>query len=497
LVLGLATLTVAPAPASSAGLSLSTLAAGQTATFADHTQMTTSLGDVAGAGTAALRPTWSATATATRVWIVPAYWNTPPGAAYRANLTAMAAQAAQFYDEESLGRTHLTLVGVRPNIKIAHYSSCRTTKAQEAARASVGPRYRPGDVIVTAVPPKSDCQFGGHTLGNDVWLAEWATPGPLAHELGHVLFDFGHDGRLDCTTGTTFVTFGQTCTSDEYGNPYSVMGAVAPLTRPVDGRTVIGGLSATDLAASRLRPLRLNQLVASSEILRLSARAATTGPTSLVVPWYHDTAYGVVSLWLEYRVAQGADFWIDSVKDNAGLATPGSGVLVTTGATPYTNPSGTDYGGGLLNMHPETLNGGGGYSPAMRAGDTFTTPNGAVTVTVLDASAEHATVRIDRNIPDTGQPLMDLYHPRAHRVTHGYRVQLSWDAEDDVALRSTTVTVDRRLPVTFYNRSPLFVGAASSGSLRIRLSRGTHRVSVTAHDYAGNARTATRTLTLR
>ena len=66
-----------------------------------------------------------------------------------------------------------------------------------------------------------------------------------------------------------------------------------------------------------------------------------------------------------------------------------------------TNPSTGFAGGGLLDLHPESAASGGCYRLGLRAGESFTTPNGHVTLTVLETTPEYATMKVPRNVAET------------------------------------------------------------------------------------------------
>jgi hypothetical protein len=281
--------------------------------------------------------------------------------------------------------------------------------------------------------------------------------------------------------------------SEEYGNPYTVMGVSAPYTSPLNGRPVVGGLSATDLVFGGLRASSNARLLAKTATVRLYARASVVGPTSYTVPWFFNATYENVALSLEYRVASGADFWIDSNVDGLGLGNPGSGVLVNTAPSPYAkNPSSSFVGGGLLDLHPGAELAGGGYRPGLGAGESFSTPNGAVTVTVLETNSQYATVRIQRNVADTSKPYVRIFAPEVERVGSSSYASINWNAHDNVAIRTARIQLDQRAPVLRSTGSPLWVSPATDGFVRFRLARGWHKVVITVDDFAGNRRAVTK-----
>ena len=71
------------------------------------------------------------------------------------------------------------------------------------------------DRAAIITPPVSSCPFGGEANPTEVLLNGLLFPALSVHELGHTL-ELGHASTWDCGGGS--------CTVDEYGSEFSVMG---------------------------------------------------------------------------------------------------------------------------------------------------------------------------------------------------------------------------------------------------------------------------------
>jgi hypothetical protein len=105
------------------------------------------------------------------------------------------------------------------------YSTWAT--AANAAASAAGVDLSAYDNVVYAFPSASSCSWAGlaNMPGRSSWLngSMAMSLDTMAHELGH---NFGthHASELDCTQNGARVSLSPTCTTGEYGDPFSVMG---------------------------------------------------------------------------------------------------------------------------------------------------------------------------------------------------------------------------------------------------------------------------------
>jgi hypothetical protein len=93
------------------------------------------------------------------------------------------------------------------------------------------------DNVVFVMPQTPSCRWAGlgYMPGTRTWVNGTLDTGAFAHELGHN-FGLDHAGTLACKdAGGAPVAMSGTCTKDEYGDPFDVMGDAFAATR--DGNT--------------------------------------------------------------------------------------------------------------------------------------------------------------------------------------------------------------------------------------------------------------------
>jgi hypothetical protein len=435
-----------------------------------------------------------------RVWVVPTYFTTPPTAHDRAALLQAVLDAKAFYADESLGRFRLAVPALRPNLKVVRGKGCDVSRATDAASKSLRKVMRQGDVVVTWTQSVA-CPYAGVGGGDAVWVQS-QDDGVLVHELGHAIFGFGHDGRVDCKAAGAYVTASRTCTYDEYGNPYSVMG----------WGNIDAGLPAAELLSSGMRSQNQLLLATATGRYSLHRRASSSGTISLVVPWRGDLYYGLERLDLEYRSPVGRDKWISDPNQGFG-ARGGNGVLVyTEHSNKWTDGKAVGTFGlascscGLLNMHPAPRNDpdDGSYTPSLQTGESWTSPDKALTITVVTMTQDVAQVDITRAV-DTQKPFpFQIYFSEQRSKGALRRVSLEWNTAraywgyssgDDWGIKSYLVRIDGTGARSLV-RGPHAISDADS-SLDVSLKPGVHRIVVTASDDAGNIRTVARSITVK
>ena len=327
------------------------------------------------------------------------------------------------------------------------------------AASNAGVNLGAYDNVVYAFPSASGCGWTGlaNLPGRNSWLkgAGGMSLRVMSHELGH---NFGthHASSYSCTEGGVRVPLSATssnCTSSEYGDPFTVMGASSS-RKP----TSFGLGNSGWLAPER-------------------SRTVTSGGDYTLVPLYSDS--GVQSLqvqrtsnsFLTLELRQpAAAFDTFSATDPAV-----SGVSVRITGT-YSNRSQSK----LVDTTPATT----GFSDApLTAGKTLADPASGISITTLSASSTGAVVRVawgggaPPSTSDTTSP--SVPGNLAASPLDMNRVSLSWSASTD----NVGVTGYR-----VYRNSNLVTTSTGTGYTDTGLSPATtYAYQVVAIDAAGNA----------
>lgn len=158
----------------------------------------------------------------------------------RSNVFTGANSARAFYEEESYGE--ISLAGKLDEAQgdvfgwISLNSASTTTCAYNAwrseaeAKASTeGIDLTGYDHVVYVFPKKSVCSWLGLAVVNGGWamINGNLAVHPIAHELGHNL-GLEHAGSVTCFVGAQRVQISSSCAVNEYGDPFDVMGNIAP-----------------------------------------------------------------------------------------------------------------------------------------------------------------------------------------------------------------------------------------------------------------------------
>jgi hypothetical protein len=398
---------------------------------------------------------------------------------------------AAYYAETSWGQLTLagdvfgwyTIPDTNDACDISTWASAATTEAN-AAGVNLG-SY---DNVVYAFPFAASCAWSGLATmpGQSSWLNG---PGgmslhSMAHELGH---NFGthHASALNCTESGVRVALSATCTTNEYGDPFSVMGSGSHYQQTSFSRGNFGWLQAANTAtvtaagAYTLDPIENND---------------PTGVQVVRIPRADTGTY----LTLEFRQPFGASFDTFSTVDPV---VNGVTVRVTAGYT-------VDVQTRLVDATPTTST---FADAALSVGQTLFDPVSGVTVTTLSVSASGASVLISFEVvtptptptptpvptaaptpvptPDpTATPVptpgADVEPPTAPggltaALGKGKKVTLTWAASsDNVAVAGYRVYRDGALVASTTGTSLIDAIAGRSA---------THTYYVVAYDSAGNS----------
>ena len=358
--------------------------------------------------------------------------------------------SAAFYREQSYDGIRLDgdVFGwytIAANPATCSFSDVDAWAAQ--ARAAAGLSSSDYDHFVYVFPQQASCGWAGlgELPGKESWLNGTTTVRVAAHELGHNM-GLHHASSLTCTSGGTQVTKSSSCSADEYGDPFDVMGLSA---RP-SGAWHLNKLGV-------LGPANVQVANGSGTYTVSSALSQRPGPVLLRVPTGSSTTY-----YYDVEIREDG-----SIFDNWDATS-----AVVNGVTLHWNPSNSRIEQTML---LDATPGVGGFTDSsLRPGQTFS--DGSVSITAVSAANGSATVQVTAApIPDTQAPTAP--GTLAVQVAPG-GATVSWAASaDNVGVAGYRVYRDDSLiattPATQY---------ADTG-----LAPGWHRYQVSAYDAAGNA----------
>lgn len=318
--------------------------------------------------------------------------------------TAMQANT-RWYDEVSHGKqtTTFQVFGwyTMPSPKAGcDYNRIRTEARAAATAAGVD---LSGYNIVAFAFPNIDCGWAGLGGGGNFWLNGNTSLRVIAHEVGHVL-GIGHANSLRCTDGQYTDT--ASCTRNEYGSPFDVMGAAS------SGHFHPGAKTYLDYIEERTGTQGLQTITRSGEYDVFPYATATTQVKALGIP-----RLGSGRMYVEYRTAFGFD---------ASLGTRvGPRVQLTTG----TNT--------LIDLTPATTT---WDDASLTVGATYDEAGTGIRVQLLSADATKARVRIDLDPCGRTLPLVqvsDLTPSAMAGQTKRLRVDVS-NADDPAQCGAST-----------------------------------------------------------
>lgn len=128
------------------------------------------------------------------------------------DLARVAAETDVYFQASSSGRLSMPgVVGGTIQLRRAVFDSCDATALRSEAPAAMFDGY---DRVLFVTPYVASCPFAGEANPTEVLLNGELYRNLAAHELGHTL-PLGHASRWVC---------GGSCTVEEYGSRFSVMG---------------------------------------------------------------------------------------------------------------------------------------------------------------------------------------------------------------------------------------------------------------------------------
>lgn len=315
----------------------------------------------------------------------------------------------------------------------------------QAAASAAGIDMSQYQEVVVGGPYRSSCAFAG--IGYVGVSGAYINGSPsiyvVGHEIGH---NFGshHASTLRCTSGGSVVSLSASCSSDEYGDPFSIMGGGPRLHDAQQAYQIAqhmnGGVpdGAIVTATSGAYTLARRHSGANPQLLRIAR--GTTG-----------TSFDV-----EMRAPYGA---YDSF---ATGSSPVSGVLIRVSPTNLTTVSQSQ----LLDATPTTNT----FSDAsFVAGASLTDPVSGVRITVTSVGSAAASITVS--------PGADVTAPSAPGSLTGSAaltsVTLKWSAaSDNVGVTGYQVRKDAQLlgttTATNYTVTRLVPGITSTYTIQAR-----------------------------
>lgn len=280
----------------------------------------------------------------------------------------------RWYDEVSHGKqtTTFQVFGwyTMPSPK-AGCDYIRIENEAVAAARAAGVDLSGYNIVAFAFPSNADCAWAGLGGGGNFWLNGNNSLRVISHEVGHVL-GLGHANSVRCTDGQYTDT--ASCTRNEYGSPFDVMGAAS------SGHFHPGAKTYLDYIEERTGTQGLQTVTRSGEYDVFPYATATTQVKALGIP-----RLGNGRMYVEYRTAFGFDASLGS--------RIGPRVQLTTG----TNT--------LIDLTPATTT---WDDASLAVGATYDETGTGIRVQLLSADATKARVRIDLDPCGRTLPLVQV-----------------------------------------------------------------------------------------
>ncbi len=287
--------------------------------------------------------------------------------------TAMQANT-RWYDEVSHGKQTTTFQVFGWYTMPSPKAGCDYTRIENeavAAARAAGVDLSGYNIVAFAFPSNADCAWAGLGGGGNFWLNGNNSLRVIAHEVGHVL-GIGHANSVRCTDGQYTDT--ASCTRNEYGSPFDVMGAAS------SGHFHPGAKTYLDYIEERTGTQGLQTVTRSGEYDVFPYATNTTQVKALGIP-----RLGSGRMYVEYRTAFGFDASLGS--------RVGPRVQLTTG----TNT--------LIDLTPATTT---WDDASLAVGASYDETGSGIRVQLLSADATKARVRIDLDPCGRTLPLVQV-----------------------------------------------------------------------------------------
>ena len=279
-----------------------------------------------------------------------------------------------YFREVSYGQTSLTgdVYGwytIPINSTTCDTTSIATYAQQQAVAA--GANLAAYEHLVYAFPQNACTWQGRGSVGGNpsqAWINEWFELGIVGHELGHN-FGLYHSRSMDCGS----VSIGGSCTTDEYGDVFDLMGGANSAHFNLFQKERLGWIN------SGTNP-PISTVSTSGTYWLESVEVNTFNPKGLKILKSTDPVTGAKTwYYVERRASIGFDNFL------TGNANVLNGVIIRTGS----ESSGQDTY--LLDMTPESTS---WYDPAVVMGQSFTDTSAGVTITPISVDANGALVDV-------------------------------------------------------------------------------------------------------